>query len=314
MRRFKNVLIITEQGRPWGPEVGRAMALARRNDAAVAIMETSNRLPSYVLLNLEGGYGPSVMAKFQERRRAELEAAIEPWQDLRPTLHFPTGKPFLDIIHRVINSKHDLVVKAAEPPPTASTRLFGSLDMHLLRKCPSAVWLHKPGSTDRIRRILACIDAETDDIPHRRLNTTILEMATSLAQDEGSAVDAAHAWWLPYESTLRDGVWLGERKDKVDELITTRRAAAATAFSKLVRSFTTPDVSLTAHFLDGDPRVVLTDLCDNVGYDLVIMGTVTQAGLPGYLIGETAETLLGEITVPVLAVKPEGWVSPVAAA
>jgi len=46
---------------------------------------------------------------------------------------------------------------------------------------------------------------------------------------------------------------------------------------------------------------------------LIVMGSITTAGIPGYFIGETAETLLIEISASVLIVKPEGWVSPMAA-
>ena len=53
-------------------------------------------------------------------------------------------------------------------------------------------------------------------------------------------------------------------------------------------------------------------LCREVGYDWVVMGTVTDVGLPGYLIGRTAETLLNEVSTSVLT--PEGWISPIGAA
>jgi len=40
------------------------------------------------------------------------------------------------------------------------------------------------------------------------------------------------------------------------------------------------------------------------------MGTVARTGLPGLLIGNTAEKILNRVTASVLAVKPEGFVSP----
>ena len=41
------------------------------------------------------------------------------------------------------------------------------------------------------------------------------------------------------------------------------------------------------------------------------MGTVARTGIPGLLIGNTAETILQRVDCSVLAVKPDGFVSPV---
>ena len=312
MRRFKNILAVVEHGEPLGNEIEHAMNLARRNGAAITVMETCHTLPEEVLLSLEGGDGRRIMKEFEDRRRARLAEAVSRCKDLHPTLLFPSGKPFLDIVWRVMEVGHDLVVKAAESPASGSSRLFGSVDMHLVRKCPSAVWLHKPGGDGKIRRILACVDLDTDDVLRQRLNIAIMEMATSLAREENSSVSATYAWWLPFETTLRGSVWLDAGRDSVDELVATRRTEAEARFSDFVGRFEASDITIEGHFLAGDSRAELPRLCREGSYDLVVMGTVTNTRLPGYVIGETAETLLGEISASVLTVKPEGWVSPLA--
>ena len=313
MRRFKNILAVIEHGEPLESDFDHALNLARRNDAALTILETSTHLPEDVLFRLEGGSGRQVMKEFEDRRRARLAESASRWEGLEPTLLFSSGKPFMDIVHRVLNAGHDLVVKAAEAPPRGTTRLFGSGDMHLVRKCPSAVWLHKPGGDGRIRRILACVDLDTDDEHRQRLNIAIMEMATSLAREEESSVDAAYSWWLPYESTLRDSIWLGARNNRVDNLVATRWTTAELRLSGFVRKFEAPDSTVNGHCLKGDPRSVLPKLCRENRYDLIVMGSITTTGISGYFIGETAETLLSEISASVLIVKPEGWVSPMAA-
>ncbi len=47
------------------------------------------------------------------------------------------------------------------------------------------------------------------------------------------------------------------------------------------------------------------------GIDLVVMGTVARGGLAGLLIGNAAERMLRKLPCSVLAVKPDGFVSPV---
>ncbi|RAR61433.1 nucleotide-binding universal stress UspA family protein [Onishia taeanensis] len=46
---------------------------------------------------------------------------------------------------------------------------------------------------------------------------------------------------------------------------------------------------------------------------LVVMGTVARIGIPGFIIGNTAEAVLYHLQCSVLALKPPGFVSPVTA-
>ena len=46
--------------------------------------------------------------------------------------------------------------------------------------------------------------------------------------------------------------------------------------------------------------------------DILVMGTVCRTGIPGFIIGNTAERVLDAVDRSVLTVKPEGFVSPVA--
>lgn len=45
--------------------------------------------------------------------------------------------------------------------------------------------------------------------------------------------------------------------------------------------------------------------------DLIVMGTVSRAGIAGLLIGNTAEKVLRRVDCSMLTVKPEGFISPV---
>lgn len=65
------------------------------------------------------------------------------------------------------------------------------------------------------------------------------------------------------------------------------------------------------HLLKGDPAEVIASLTAKKRIDLIVMGTVGRTGIPGFLIGNTAETVLRQVNCSVLAVKPEGFVTPV---
>jgi nucleotide-binding universal stress UspA family protein len=66
------------------------------------------------------------------------------------------------------------------------------------------------------------------------------------------------------------------------------------------------------HLLKGDPAEVIAGFAKTGRIDLIDMGTVARAGLGGLLIGNTAESILQRVDCSVLAVKPDGFASPVA--
>jgi hypothetical protein len=72
-----------------------------------------------------------------------LKSLIKPYQHrLKNQLDILMGTTFLEVIRVVLRNSHDLVIKIAENPNYLK-RLFGSDDMHLLRKCPCPIWLMK---------------------------------------------------------------------------------------------------------------------------------------------------------------------------
>ena len=47
--------------------------------------------------------------------------------------------------------------------------------------------------------------------------------------------------------------------------------------------------------------------------DILVMGTVARTGIPGFIMGNTAENLIQELKCSLLATKPNGFVSPITA-
>lgn len=61
----------------------------------------------------------------------------------------------------------------------------------------------------------------------------------------------------------------------------------------------------------GDPEDVIPEYVVAGGVDLVVMGTAARSGMAGLLMGNTAERVLRKLPCSVLAVNPDGFVSPV---
>ena len=65
------------------------------------------------------------------------------------------------------------------------------------------------------------------------------------------------------------------------------------------------------HLLKGSPQTEIPAFSRKIKADLVVMGTVARSGIPGFFMGNTAETILSSIHCSVLAIKPTGFVTPV---
>ena len=55
----------------------------------------------------------------------------------------------------------------------------------------------------------------------------------------------------------------------------------------------------------------MRQLSSELDADLVVMGSIGRTGIPGFIIGNTAEDMMQAINASILAVKPAGFVSPV---
>lgn len=231
------------------------------------------------------------------------------------------GTPFLGIIREVLGNGRDLVIKTPETWDWLD-RLFGSDDMHLLRKCPCPVWLIKPQVSKSYRRILAAVDVGEAYPPaelksRRALNRQILEMASSLMLSDFAELHVVYAWRAIGERVMRGGLLPLSEKQIIAHVEQRRRDHAA-SLNTLMREVIsnhgedTRDYLIPqTHLVKGRARKEIPALAKRIEADLVVMGTVARTGIPGLVMGNTAETILNQIDCSVLAIKPPGFVTPV---
>ena len=61
---------------------------------------------------------------------------------------------------------------------------------------------------------------------------------------------------------------------------------------------------------EGLPEDVIPLVADELDAELVVMGTVGRTGISAALIGNTAEHVIDSLNCDVLALKPQGYKSP----
>lgn len=312
MKRFKKILFVLDRKKNTDVALKRAIKLTEENRAVLTVVGVIERLPSKLKKLLKtGSYSELERAAIEERLK-QIQEIIKrvKKRDVKVNVKVLLGKPYIEIIREVMRNKHDLVMKIVEKEVGHRDILFGSDDINLMRKCPSPVWMVKPHRGKKYTRILAAVDPDPYDKQRNELDNMILELATSLARLEQSDLHVVHAWGLYCENILT-GPRFRVTKSEVTELLQVIRKNHKEWIDELLEKFGSTNFKPKVHLIKGVPWRIITDIAKKVRAELIVMGTVCRTGLPGILIGNTAETVLRQVDCSVLTVKPEGFVSPV---
>jgi len=312
MHRFKNILLLHDSRPKHQLTTKRGVDLAGRNQARLTVVDVIEDD------SWDSGefYASASFRELKqlviEERQKDLESAIEPVRqqglDVRAKLLF--GKPFLEIIREVLRENHDLVIKTAQGEGGLKGMFFGSTATHLMRKCPCPVWVVKEEENERYDRIIAAVDPDLSDEQINELNIKIMDVATSLAKLEESELLVVHAWSLHGETILRGGVGRMDQEE-IDSLVREAEATHRTRLNNLLQKYDLQDLNHRVHLSKGEAGRVIPELVEKKRADLIVMGTLSRTGVAGFLIGNTAEKILNKVDCAVLAVKPDGFVTPV---
>ena len=312
MQRFKNILFVADNGPGQAQAFARALRLAEENHSGITVMDTVDDfadMPRY--------YSPSVyermylnQAKLLKERHKSLMQLVDETVGEYPGVSIDVevweGRLFIEVIRTVLKNNHDLVIKAPNFGMGRIQRLFGSMDIGLLRQCPCPVWIVKPSDHKHFARILAAVDPDPNNSTLKSLNRLILDLATSLAESENSELDVVHASEAYGEVALRSGhLSKGTGARFQEEMRETHEIE--------INELLTPYASIdkTVHLANGDARDTITDLAMKNNVDLIVMGAVERYGIPGRIIVNPAEKVISGTDCSLLEVKSEEFVTPV---
>lgn len=322
MTVFRNILYVVEAGDASKVALERAVTLAENNQASLTVVRVADRLTAGIGMPEGGPISADLQEALVNALAQGLETLVDPYRArIGIETRVLSGTPFLQIVRHVLRHEHDLVIKIPENPEWLD-RLFGSDDIQLMRMCPCPVWLVKSQAEKSYRRILAAVDADEDhplaELDTRRaLNLQVLEMASSLALSEFAELHVVHVWNAIGESAMR-GAFMHTPEEKVLAYVERIRSQHAACLKGLIQDVTGKLGEETVgylkprtHLLKGWARKEVPALAKRIEADLVVMGTVGRTGIPGFVMGNTAETILGQLDCSVLAIKPPGFETPI---
>lgn len=296
----------------------RAVALAERHQAQLTLMDVT--VESDITAELVKRFGLADDVQQSEQRLAALTHLAENWvRGQPPQLRVTIGTPFIEVIHAVQRTGHDLVLKPVRAR-AGGRGLFASTEMHLLRKCPCPVWIDRePPVADAddaapplYRSVLAAVDAARPE--SAALNRSILDAAAAVAAGDGAALDVVHVWQEPFDGRRPKGSQSepsGARETQIADALRLIEQQHAAALEALAADYRERMADGALHLVRGIPAEQVLARAEALASDLIVLATLSRPREPGLFIGTTAEDLLQGALGSVLALKPAGFVSPV---
>lgn len=307
MRTFKHILLYTD---PAADETARcrAVELALENKASLTLMNVVKPLPAMLGLTKAVDETEELQRAIASDRRRQLLDLASEYSNTGVALDVVVaiGDPAYETARQVVLGEHDLLIKTAEGFGLVD-RLFGSVSQSLLRLCPCPVWLLKPGLHGQFDCIVAAVDASADDKVNRGLNRRILEHASLIANRESAALHVVSAWNIWMENALR--IKMGD--DIIDGMAKEFEVNVGKRLDNLLSDIKVKHPRLRLHVHQGNAVERIREVVEHVKADLLVMGTQCRTGVSGFLIGNTAESVLSDVKCSVLAIKPDSFASPV---
>ena len=302
MDLFTSILLVLGNADGKSHALKKAVALAKKNKARIRIVDV-----------FSDEISPDILPALVRERASVLEELASGLgrEGISARAEVLTGIPFIEIIRAVSKGGHDLVIKDAEGRPGIRERIFGSTDLHLFRKCPCRVWIYRPTARSRISSILAPVDPDPFNQERNRLNYSILHHAAIIAREEGARLYIVNAWDFFAENLLRVRNSLNFKD--VDVMVRETHLQYKERLNSLLKEceYDLKGIDHEVHLLKGNAGDIIPVFARKSKVELIVMGTIARTGVPGFFVGNTAELILNRVNSSVLALKPEGFASPV---
>jgi universal stress protein E len=303
MQPFRSILVDIDATARAQPALERAVRIARGCGARLKIVDVVSvpfEARSYLRADLEQDVANC--------RRQQLARIAHGIAGVAVDSNVLLGEPARALIQEVLRSGHDLLVRShARDVVARGPKPFGAVDTQLFRKCPCPVWAVGPGPVPQYPKIVGAVHASPDDASEHEMNVKIIELALFIADLERGSLVLLQAW-RPFGE---HGILSHTSDEEFSAYVHAVERRSAESLTQLKASFGGYLAGVQADLHRGEAEEVIPEFVVAQGIDLVVLGTVARTGIAGLLIGNTAERLLRKLPCSVLAVKPDGFVSPV---
>ena len=304
MKQFKNILVVAG---------GDAAQTRRLLTPAIELAAPASGIVTLLSLRTRAARGKAIQRRNSATpSTAALHRLYDPGPELRKLgvpVHHETanGVPHLEILERIAVYGHDLVIMLDEPEPVRSRISGRSTVARVLRSSPIPVWIH-PENGWSSGPIAVAIGPRTEEDPDNHLSRKLVAVGASLARSNRRDLHLIHAWRLDGE-TLMSSRRLSYEMADIERMGREAQVEARMHVEDLLADNDAMDVSARVHIEKGHAGDVVAALSDRLEPAVLVMGTIARQGIQGFVVGNTVERVARRTQSPILAVKPDGFLS-----
>lgn len=305
MITYNRILAVVQPDKSEQPALSRAIEIAKKTGAEVHAL----------LVVYDFSYDMTTMLTRAEREAMRKAVTNDRKQWAENTFSHYDGCPvevsvvwndkrYEAIIRYAVEQNIDLVVKSTRQHHELSTIIFTPTDWNLLRKCPTPVLLVKDHVWPENGTVVAAVNVGSEDKEHAELNNKITVVATDYANMLSGQVHLANA----YPSTpLNIAIEIPDFNAQ-----TYQNSVRDHHLKEMEAHSAKYGIGIAnCHVVEGLPEKAVSRISEQLNAELVVIGTVGRTGLSAAFIGNTAEHVLDSLNCDVLAIKPDGFVSPI---
>ena len=311
MLNFKKILLVGNGMLEVKNSLKHAVRLAYQNQAKLDVLIVCPEFPKE-LSEYKPVFEFSVAEKFKHELKA-TRSEIAP-NESGVALNFKieyNSVPSIYIIRHIIKNGYDLLIKDAET--LNDERGFKAIDMDILRKCPCPVWISKTThKNDHEKNIAVAIDPLSPTAEGHALSLHLLEISRSLANAYNEKLKIISCWDYVFEEYLSKNMSFKVDAEDLARFVNTTSQHHHDALNQLIQESVITDNYEVAH-VRGSPDEVIPQYITENSIDVLVMGTVGRTGIPGFVIGNTAENVLQNLNCSLIAIKPNGFMTPIKA-
>jgi universal stress protein E len=306
MEKYQNILVVIDPTTEDQKALKRSIVLAQKTKARItaflAIYDFSYEMTTMLSSDERYSMRDSVITG----KRAWIQSLIDNLPDNNLTINIQVvwhNRPFESIIDKVMTQHFDLVIKGTHQHDKLKSVIFTPTDWHILRKCPCPVLLVKEHLWPANGNIIAAINVGSDEEEHQSLNQKITEEAIHLAHLIHANAHLVNSYpGTPVNITIEIPEFdASQYNDSMKNHHIEAMTLHAEEYSIMPEN---------THVIEGLPEDVIEELAEDLDCELAILGTIGRTGISAALIGNTAEHVIDRLNCDVLALKPDGYISP----
>lgn len=304
MIEYTKILAVVEPEKDNQPAISRATELAAKTGGHITALMTIYDFSYEMTTMLSAEEREAMRQAVVNERTAWLKEQLSQYDCPIEAAVKWNNRPYEAIIKYALSSNADIVLKATRAHDDLRSIIFTPTDWHLIRKCPAPVLLVKEHDWPQNGKIVAAVNVGTEDREHAQLNDRL----TSIALDYGELLTAQVHLANCYPGTpLNIAIEVPEFDPE-----TYNASVKNHHLEEMEKHSKRYSIPLDhCHVKEGLPEKVIPLVAKELDAELVIIGTVGRVGISAALIGNTAEHVIDELNCDVLAIKPEGFESPV---